>query len=633
MTPDPDATRPPDPSQTPTYAAAGGAVRPAALPDGLEAGDELGRGGMGVVIAAREAGFDREVAVKLLGGHLCGDPAAGRRFAAEAGITARLQHPGVVPVYARGEADPGQPFFTMKRVRGRTLASFLADRSAPDQDLPRFLKWFEQICQTVAYAHSRGVTHRDLKPQNVMIGAFGEVLVMDWGLACEPGAGDPAPAGAAVGTPAYMPPEQARGEPDRVGPRSDVFGLGGILCTILAGRPPYVGTSTRTTLAQAQAADLTDAHARVVACGADPDLIALAVRCLAADPAARPADAGEVAAAVTAHLESVADRLRRAEVARAEAVARAEQAQARAAAERRARRRGLALAAAVLLAAAAGAGGWVMVRQAREEQLRSEAERALAAERADRERERAAAAEARGRLLAAQQDALEDMSIEDTRSAENLTLVVQVWEKDPAAQHVVRKIQLLQALARLAFAGTPRAREAALASWRRLEAALRDRPWFPLFLDGQKAELDTVGRPDATPAQKRQAVLAVSTTLRDIIREADEDQYIVPLREARPGWYEQAQKAAGKLADAARDGHPLEEVGSYTRFFWRLYSGELVLVEGEGVEAAMVAVGDLLDRWERAGPGAAPADVRAALGPAVQALRDACRAELAPGKK
>ena len=157
----------------------------------------------------------------------------------------------------------------MKLVKGRTLAALLAERPGPETDLPRFLSIFEQVCQTVAYAHARRVIHRDLKPANVMVGSFGEVQVMDWGLAKvlpeggiadearaagqwqetvimtvrsgPAGSGGESQAGSVLGTPAYMAPEQARGEIERVDERADVFGLGAILCEILTGRPPFVG--------------------------------------------------------------------------------------------------------------------------------------------------------------------------------------------------------------------------------------------------------------------------------------------------------------------------------------------------------------------------------------------------------
>src|SRR5262249_50872666 len=151
-----------------------------------------------------------------------------------------------------------RPFFAMKLIEGRTLAELLAERAGPGCDLPRFLRYFEAVCQAVGFAHSKGVIHRDLKPNNVMVGSFGEVQVMDWGLAkrlgespegrleptappVAPDVSTPIPAalthpGAVVGTPGYLAPEQARGQPGDQ--RSDVFGLGAILCKILTGVPP-----------------------------------------------------------------------------------------------------------------------------------------------------------------------------------------------------------------------------------------------------------------------------------------------------------------------------------------------------------------------------------------------------------
>src|SRR5262249_24857384 len=155
----------------------------------------------------------------------------------------------IVPVYELGQFRDGRPYITMKLVEGHTLAAILRGRSDPGRDLPRLLGIFEHVCQAMAYAHARGVIHRDLKPANVMVGAFGEVQVMDWGFA-RALAGDAAAderatgsdstpsarrrkglthSGALMGTPAYMPPEQARGETARIDRRADVFALGAIL--------------------------------------------------------------------------------------------------------------------------------------------------------------------------------------------------------------------------------------------------------------------------------------------------------------------------------------------------------------------------------------------------------------------
>src|SRR5215471_4975278 len=138
---------------------------------------------MGTVLLSRDPELGRDLALKVMRADYTGRPAVMQRFREEAQVGGQLQHPGVVPVYELGCADDGRPYFTMKLVKGVTLAQLLKERSSPAQDRPRFLKVFEQVCQTVAYAHAKGVIHRDLKPANVMVGAFGEVQVMDWGLA------------------------------------------------------------------------------------------------------------------------------------------------------------------------------------------------------------------------------------------------------------------------------------------------------------------------------------------------------------------------------------------------------------------------------------------------------------------
>jgi tetratricopeptide (TPR) repeat protein len=252
------------------------------------------------------------------------------------------------------------------------LADLLRARSAPQEDLPRFIAIFEQICQALAFAHEHRVIHRDLKPANVMVGAFGEVQLMDWGLgkvlpadgmdekdAQESFAGAiqtisslvgvPASgAGTIMGTRPYIPPEQARGESHRVGKASDVFGLGAILCEILTGLPPFTGAN-KEVQSLAQEGNLQPAFERLDRCGQDEKLVNLAKRCLAPQPEDRPAHAGQVAAAVRTYLDGVQERLRRAEVERA-------QAEVKAGEEKKRRRMVIGLAAAILLLVLGGSG-------------------------------------------------------------------------------------------------------------------------------------------------------------------------------------------------------------------------------------------------------------------------------------
>src|SRR5262249_19247012 len=149
----------------------------------FQLGPELARGGMGVVYCACDESLGRDVAVKVLHERYSASSLVGQRFVDEARITAQLQHPGIPPVFEVGRLDDGRPYLAMKLINGRTLADLLKERRDPASDRGRFLAMFEQICQAVAFAHSKHVLHRDLKPANVMVGAFGEVQVMDWGLA------------------------------------------------------------------------------------------------------------------------------------------------------------------------------------------------------------------------------------------------------------------------------------------------------------------------------------------------------------------------------------------------------------------------------------------------------------------
>ena len=333
----------------------------------FQLGEELARGGMGVVYRARDDSLGRDVAVKVLHERYLVDSFAGQRFLDEARITAQLQHPGIPPVFEVGRLPDERPYLAMKLIKGRTLQELLQERSEPASDRGRFLAVFEQICQAVGYAHSKHILHRDLKPANVMVGAFGEAQVMDWGLAKvleadgtahEPAASTETPcgtviqtarepdsatlAGCMLGTPAFAAPEQAGGELGRLDERTDVFGLGAILCVILTGEPPYAGQSVDEVRLMAIRGTLAEAHARLEQCGADAKLVELCRQCLSPQREARPRDGGAVAATIAGYLAGVEERARQAELERGAA-------EARAAEQRKRRRVQLGLAAALLI--------------------------------------------------------------------------------------------------------------------------------------------------------------------------------------------------------------------------------------------------------------------------------------------
>jgi serine/threonine-protein kinase len=231
------------------------------------------RGGLGEVFVAEDQELHREVALKEIQQRHAHDPASKGRFLLEAEITGGLEHPGIVPVYGLGRYADGRPFYAMRFIKGDNLQQAIKrfyeppasgarqpPESASERNLEfrQLLRRFIDVCNAMAYAHSRGVLHRDLKPGNVMLGKYGETLVVDWGLAKAAGRPDAAKtpdeatlrpssgsgqaatvAGTALGTPAYMSPEQAAGRLDLLGPATDVYGLGATLYAVLTGRPPF----------------------------------------------------------------------------------------------------------------------------------------------------------------------------------------------------------------------------------------------------------------------------------------------------------------------------------------------------------------------------------------------------------
>ena len=310
---------------------------------------EIARGGMGAIVKVWDGDLRRHLAMKVVLGRTGAadkgaTPAVDERtlgrFLEEAQVTGQLDHPGVVPVHELGLDDQGRVYFTMRLVKGRDLKTILelVREGQEDWNPTRALGVLLKACEALAYAHSKGVVHRDLKPANVMVGRFGEVYVMDWGLARVMGRPDrkdirlkvPATTslasletlrkdaahetpdsplitmdGDVVGTPAYMPPEQARGEVEAIGPRADVYSMGAILYELLAGRMPYVPPgaklSPRTILAAVIAGPPQSVHA--LRPGVPAELEAICEKAMAREPAARYADVLELAEDLRAYIE------------------------------------------------------------------------------------------------------------------------------------------------------------------------------------------------------------------------------------------------------------------------------------------------------------------------------------------
>lgn len=303
---DEDTRDDPGPADVQTGLSSGHAERYTDTAEGV-----IGRGGMGRVDVVHDRVLGRSVARKLL------EPATGvvtaamvSRFLREARVTARLEHPGIVPVHDLLRLDDGRLGYTMKRVQGRTLADALVQAAGRDERLA-LLGHVEDVCNALAFAHTEGVVHRDLKPANVLIGAFGETVVIDWGLARVDGEQDErhreappsdAPgltrAGHLLGTPRYMSPEQAQALHDAVDARTDVWAIGLILRELLTGEPPHGTGEPEELLERARRGRLPPTAS--LAPWAPRPLCAIADKATARRPEARYRDAGELAADVAA---------------------------------------------------------------------------------------------------------------------------------------------------------------------------------------------------------------------------------------------------------------------------------------------------------------------------------------------
>jgi serine/threonine protein kinase len=266
------------------------------------------------VFVARDQELHREVALKQILAEYADDPTSRHRFLLEAEITGGLEHPGIVPVYGLGIDSGGRPFYAMRFIRGDSLKTAIAAYHSDDslkQDagrkslaLRQLLRRFVDVCHAIDYAHSRGVLHRDLKPANIILGKHGETLVVDWGLAKAVGRSDPRNAteertlvpssgsgpsgtlpGSAMGTPGYLSPEQASGNIDHLGPRSDVYSLGATLYCLLTGRAPFEGEEIGSLLRAVQRGDFTPPSSRDRSI--DRALEAVCLKAMALEPETR----------------------------------------------------------------------------------------------------------------------------------------------------------------------------------------------------------------------------------------------------------------------------------------------------------------------------------------------------------
>lgn len=287
-------------------------------------GKQLGIGAIGQVINAVDEHLSRNVAIKILrdAGGIDRDRIA--RFIAEAQITAQLEHPTIVPVHEIGRMPGGMPYFTMKTVRGKSLADIInnmrVSQKVEPADQRRLLRRFVQLCLGVAYAHSKGVVHRDLKPDNIMVGEYGEAQIMDWGLAKVMSDSQiHAPSniktvrmneslqtmdGSIAGTPSYMSPEQARGEQEKIGPASDIFSLGLILAEILTLIRVFRDTDPAVTLRKVGKAHSIDLSELAPRARVSKELEATVKKCTHHNPEDRYQSAHDLAEDIRAYLEN-----------------------------------------------------------------------------------------------------------------------------------------------------------------------------------------------------------------------------------------------------------------------------------------------------------------------------------------
>ncbi|HEY8943603.1 MAG TPA: serine/threonine-protein kinase [Polyangiaceae bacterium] len=273
-------------------------------PEHLRVFQELGRGGMGRIHPATDRNLLRHVALKRLDKKLAAEQFYRDGFIAEAQITGQLEHPNIVPVHELAVDGNGVPYFTMKLVQGEGFNRWLSDPTRPpgsSERLEQGLEIFVKVCDALAYAHHRGVIHRDIKPENIMVSGFGQVYLMDWGLARlskgHPASGESAQmeTHGAVGTPEYMAPEQARGNPAEMDERSDIFGLGAVLYELVSGKRPYGdGRDQDVILERAKNGEVISIDAATLGIGVTQRIRNIVTKAIAVDPAARYQTVGEL---------------------------------------------------------------------------------------------------------------------------------------------------------------------------------------------------------------------------------------------------------------------------------------------------------------------------------------------------